>query len=368
MTFLRVRTALLSLALFVTLPIVGWPVRAQEQQPTAIPAAPTGLKYFVNGSLISILWTPQSENYTRWIIEAGGSPGTTFFSFDTIQVANAGLLTQLIPGFTAVGPPGNYYVRVRAANADGVSGPSNEILMPITGGCQPPGPPTQLGAIVRGNYGLLQWNIGQGGIPSFYVLQARFTPTGPLVAVIQTGSRFINVPSIPSGSYYLEVYAVNGCGQSGISNQILVTAPGNTPVRTPNPAPGERLPLPYVADLVQAYANERPDLFFGASCADPNVRYVTNPFLNFVVDRLRTWDQRFGYNSKPTRGPAQNGGQPVVAAGDEIAYHYGSDAPEGSSNTYAIDIIFNHCGARPEITWRDFTGSEFARWTGAGRF
>lgn len=364
----RIRLALFSLALLATLALAGWNVRAQEQQPSAIPTPPIGLKYFVNGNTISILWSVTSENHTQWIIEAGGSPGTTFFSFPTSQVANPELLSQLIPSFTAVGPPGNYYVRVRGANAEGISGPSNEILMPITGGCQPPGAPTQFGAIVRNSYGLLQWNPGQGGLPTHYVLQARFTPTGPLVAVIQTGTRFINVPSIPSGTYYLEVYAVNACGTSPVSNQIVVTAPGNTPARTPNPTGGERLPLPYVGDLVQAYANERPDLFFGASCADPNVRYVTNPFLNFVVDRLRTFDQRFGYNSKPTRGPAQNGGQPVVAAGDEIAYHYGADSPEGSSNTYAIDIIFSHCGARPEITWRDFTGGEFARWTGAGRF
>jgi hypothetical protein len=31
-------------------------------------------------------------------------------------------------------------------------------------------------------------------------------------------------------------------------------------------------------------------------------------------------------------------------------------------------MLFNHCGDRPDITWRNFTGEEEAFWTGAGRF
>jgi hypothetical protein len=104
-----------------------------------------------------------------------------------------------------------------------------------------------------------------------------------------------------------------------------------------------------------------------ASCPNPSSKYTLNPFVTTVVQRLRLIDERFGFNSKPTRGPADNGGAPVVVAGDEIAYHYGSDPPEGSPNVHVVDVLFSHCGT-PSLTWRNFTHGEFARWTGAGLF
>src|SRR5262245_14910938 len=99
--------------------------------------------------------------------------------------------------------------------------------------------------------------------------------------------------------------------------------PGGGP-RTPDPAPGTRLPLP---TYVQAVSQEFPD----ASDSCPlGVKYVNNPWQDRVVDRLRTFDTRWGYNGKPTRGPADNGGRPVVAAGDEVAYHYSAGADQNS--------------------------------------
>ena len=84
--------------------------------------------------------------------------------------------------------------------------------------------------------------------------------------------------------------------------------------------------------------------------------------------RLRQLDTRWGYNAKPTRTPADNGGRPVVAAGDEVLYNYGSNPDQGNTNeVYAVDILEQHCGT-PRLTWRVFTGEEPVRWTGAGRF
>jgi hypothetical protein len=44
---------------------------------------------------------------------------------------------------------------------------------------------------------------------------------------------------------------------------------------------------------------------------------------------------------------------------------------EGSSEVYAIDILFNHCdierGGQPSMTFRNIA-PEPAKWTGAGRF
>lgn len=137
--------------------------------------------------------------------------------------------------------------------------------------------------------------------------------------------------------------------------------------RTPNPPAGQRLPLPNMEAQIRQWTSERPDLFPSQQCP-LGVKYVNNPWQDYIVDRLRQVDTRWGYNAKPTRTPADNGGRPVVAAGDEVLYNYGSNADEGNTNeVYAVDILTAHCGS-PVLGWRVFTGEEAVRWTGAGRF
>jgi hypothetical protein len=136
--------------------------------------------------------------------------------------------------------------------------------------------------------------------------------------------------------------------------------------RTPDPAPGQQLPLPDVAAFIQQTADARPDLL--AQSCPGGIKYVNNPWLDYMVDALRTLDTRWGYNAKPTRGAADNNGVPVVAAGDEIAYHFGAGTDQGSPNVYLIDVLEQHCGANPRLTYRHFTGEEPGIWTGAGRF
>ena len=92
------------------------------------------------------------------------------------------------------------------------------------------------------------------------------------------------------------------------------------------------------------------------------------PWQDYIVDGLRKIDSRWGYNAKPTRTAGDNGGVPVVAAGDEIMYHWGAGRDQGSTEVYSIDILAGHCGSTPSLTWRDFTGEEAVIWTGAGRF
>jgi hypothetical protein len=115
--------------------------------------------------------------------------------------------------------------------------------------------------------------------------------------------------------------------------------------RTPDPAPGARLPLPDVQAFIAQASAERPDL----------------------IDRLRTLDTRWGYNGKPSRTAADNDGFPVIAAGDEIAYHFGPGSDQGSPDVHLIDVLANHCGPTPALTWRVFTGEEPGFWTGVGR-
>jgi len=137
------------------------------------------------------------------------------------------------------------------------------------------------------------------------------------------------------------------------------------PRRAPDPAAGTRIPMPDVRARVEQAAAARPDLL--AQSCPGGVKYRNNPWLDYIVDELRKQDTRWGYNAKPTRTAADNGGVPVVAAGDEIAYHYSAGPDQGSPDVYLIDILAGHCGT-PSLTWRVFTGEEPGIWTSAGRF
>lgn len=137
------------------------------------------------------------------------------------------------------------------------------------------------------------------------------------------------------------------------------------PNRTPDPLAGQRIALPNVRAFMEQSANARLDLI-SQSCPT-GLKYQTNPWLDYMVDRLRTLDTRWGYNGKPTRSAADNGGQPVIAAGDEVAFHYGAGPDQNSPDVYLIDMLEGHCGTSPRPTYREFTGEERGFWTGAGR-
>lgn len=345
-----------------------------QERPAAVPGAPGSLTYQVNGRGVDLNWIHSPGVFNFYRLEAGGGPGETFFIFDTNVLVNPNLLPQMLSTFSTGGVGnGNYYVRIRGANNEGFGAASNEIIVPITGGCQVPGAPTDFTAIVRGSFAFLMWNAGSGGKPTSYTLIASLTPGGAPIAVFPLGSNSLNVSGIPPNTYYVYVVAHTACGQSGPSNQIVVTAPGNSPALTPAAATG-RLPQPNVDAQVRQYGQEARNLGLlngnvscptrpGYSDSDIEARKTQpNPYINYVIDKLRqNVDQRFGYNAKPTRANA-------IVAGDEIAYHWGSDAPEGSPNVYLVDTLGGHCTFGNEsVDYRTFY-HEFGRWTGAGRF
>lgn len=149
---------------------------------------------------------------------------------------------------------------------------------------------------------------------------------------------------------------------TGTATTVPTTTPTtSTGPRTPDPAPGVRLPLPNMFSVLARFSD--------ASQSCPRgLKYVNNPWQDRVIDAFRQVDTRWGYNGKPTRSAADNGGVPVVAAGDEAAYHYSGGPDQGSRDVHLVDMLGGHCGASPTITWRVFTGEEPGFWTGAGRF
>ena len=88
-------------------------------------------------------------------------------------------------------------------------------------------------------------------------------------------------------------------------------------------------------------------------------------FLDRLVDTLRTYDTRWGYNGK--RG---NVGDPSKHVVD---YHWGRGPDEGSTEVYIVDVVGAHCTSGAAPAWTDVTdatygGGSMGRWTGRGRF
>jgi hypothetical protein len=357
------------------------------------PGAPGNLTYQVSGGTVWLNWiasTGMTESFNPntsfYRLEAGASPGTTFFTWDSAQLNDPGKMPHLLASFSTAGvAPGTYYVRVRGVNQGAVGPPSNEVAVPVTGGCQIPAAPTDVTAIMRGNMLFMAWNPGNGGSPSSYVVHAAASPGGAPIAVLGTSGAYLNVNPVPNGVYHVVVYAVSPCGTSPASTEIVVAAPFNSPARTPNAASG-KLPWLYVRDVVFQASAAASGLRDGQiSCpqrpgfpwlnypipnptpeeADIIERQKTqrNPYIDAVVAYLRQLDTRFGYNAKPTRANVNS-----IIAGDEIAYHWGSDAPEGSPNVYLIDVLGGHCTFRNEVADHRPFFNEYGRWTAAGAF
>lgn len=90
----------------------------------ASPAAPGGLRFAVRGSTVTLAWNGAAGSPTSYIIEAGAFPGQA-----DILVSDTGTTsTSMIASGVA---RGTYFVRVRARNACGTSGSSNEVAIVV---------------------------------------------------------------------------------------------------------------------------------------------------------------------------------------------------------------------------------------------
>jgi len=185
-------------------------------------------------------------------------------------------------------------------------------------------------------------------------------------------------------TFFWRVFATDGTKQSNYSATLSfrtpappppppppapptpVPGPGNgVPLgnggRTPDPPSGGRLPLPDMSAVVQAVARAHPGALQN-SCQSGG---GTWQFMDILVDTLRTYDTRWGYNGK--RGNTND------PSHDVVDYHYGPGADQGSTDVYIIDVIGGHCGSNPVASWSDNTGitissGTIGRWTSRGRF
>jgi hypothetical protein len=92
----------------------------------APPGAPTFSSHTVSSGTVTLNWTaPTFGTATSYIIEAGSATGLS--NLATVNTGN----TAVTLSFSGV-PPGTYYVRIRAVNAQGASVVSNERIITVS--------------------------------------------------------------------------------------------------------------------------------------------------------------------------------------------------------------------------------------------
>ena len=89
------------------------------------PNAPVGLTSTVSGLVVSLTWASSGGcPPSNFALHVGTAPGLS-----NLAIVNVGLATSL----SASAPPGLYYARLFAQNPFGTSGPSNEVIVQVTG-------------------------------------------------------------------------------------------------------------------------------------------------------------------------------------------------------------------------------------------
>ncbi|HUE86520.1 MAG TPA: fibronectin type III domain-containing protein [Vicinamibacterales bacterium] len=180
------------------------------------PGAPGNLTQSVNGRSVTFNWAAPSTGGapTGYVLVASLSPGGT-------PMASLPVIDTSI---TVTGVPlGIYYVTVIATNAGGLGAASNLVSVTIAPP-QVPGTPTLNPPIVAGSDVTLSWTpASTGGVAAQYVVSASMTPGGASVATLPIIATAITIISVPTGSYYVSVSAVNPAGGSPASNVVVVT-------------------------------------------------------------------------------------------------------------------------------------------------
>ena len=170
----------------------------------APPSAPAGLLGLVDGPGAALSWTNTF---------AGGAP-------TSLWLIVTGAVTTVLPlpmgeTFTYPNvPAGTYTLAVVAANAAGVSRPSNAVTLAFPGQCGgAPEIPTHVRAWRDGSNISLSWSPpASGPAISHYVAYV----SGAYVGSFTTTGRILSGAAAP-GTYMLSVAAINACG-TGIAS------------------------------------------------------------------------------------------------------------------------------------------------------
>lgn len=186
----------------------------------AAPPAPTGLAATITGSTVALTWQAGGGVGPTYWLEAGSAPGQR----------DIGAWPTPATAMVATGvPSGRYWVRVRAANADGVSVASNELDLRVGCAAAMVAPAALVGA-VDGTAVSITWQAVPGA--SSYLIEAGSASGLANIAVIPTAATAL-AAHVPAGVYYVRVRAASACGAGPVSSEVVLRVSTAPPTTTP---------------------------------------------------------------------------------------------------------------------------------------
>jgi hypothetical protein len=207
---------------------IGCPLQLPTDMPPAedAPGAPSNLAFQVSGTTVILTWSPPGGGgaVATYVLEAGTSAGQN----NIVSVATGSTATTMTVIHV---PAGTYFVRVRARNADGTSGPSNEVSIVVGRGggpCPTPAAPPGFTATASGNTLTLTW--GAVANATSYLIEAGTASGATNIIVFDTGSAMTTLTgNAPNGTYHLRVRARSACGTGAGSNEVVLIVGGSQP-------------------------------------------------------------------------------------------------------------------------------------------
>ncbi|MDQ7053070.1 MAG: fibronectin type III domain-containing protein [candidate division KSB1 bacterium] len=199
-----------------------------QSQPNP-PAAPSNLTATaVSTSQIDLSWTDNSNNEDGFKIERKDPGATTF-----VEIAQVGANVTNYSD-TGLNPNSTYTYRVRAFNADGNSGYSNEASATTQSQPNPPAAPSNLTATAVSTSQIdLSWTDNSNNEDGFKI-ERKDPGSTTFVEIAQVGANVTNYSDTglnPNSTYTYRVRAFNADGNSGYSNEASATtqSAGNNP-------------------------------------------------------------------------------------------------------------------------------------------
>lgn len=192
------------------------------------PNPPTAINASVVLDTVTLSWTAATTGGVAqsYILEAGSAPGQADIATFTLNSTATSTVIGAVPS-------GQYWVRVRARNVLGTSGPSPDRQV-LVGPCSAPGAPSALSYTSADNLVTANWGPPASGVAQGYWLFAGYSPGASDALVMPLGPSPTFTAAAPFGQYYVRVAARNSCAVGPPTADVLVTiAPCTAPPAAP---------------------------------------------------------------------------------------------------------------------------------------
>jgi hypothetical protein len=223
-----------------------------EASLSGAPRPPTTPNVRLNGSAFAMSWArpPLGPPPASYVIEGGSGPGRR----DLANFSTGSNGTS----FSAAGlVPGTYYLRMRSANAHGVSVPGDELAFTIgaTTCSAPPERPLDLTSTVSGTSVTLQWRLAPESIVTGHLLRVGSRSDASDLVTLPLGDVTSVTVNAPAGAFFVTLAAVNDCGVSPASPETVVVVgnpvvPPTAPFELQSALAGRTLMLSWAAPSV----------------------------------------------------------------------------------------------------------------------